>query len=978
MLHALGTGAGTRCAPHGCRVGRVVKCAGAMWAGALLLAGILRVVSAQGGATCPQAAPSPGAEALWTELSSASCSPTQIGSCCPTGWETAPQVGDTCYKFSNVAVSLSAGEAVCASFGAQLLHIVDSAQQFFVAQRLAGHSAWLGMRGDDPQSLKWTDGRRSAYSRMWHSRTHASATDAEQYWPADTAACAKLCSSNDVTCNTGDWDAVLCDAALHYVCQKPSGHPRAYTTWTNTQSDSMTAGDDGWIDVVLPFPFLFFGELFGAGDLIRASANGYITVGADSSHNLYGHTHSFPNSDSPNAVLAAFWTDLYPAGVEDGGGLYSLAETDRLVIEWREIPFWIPYREQGFCDNTAHADVCGRTVTFELVLHRDGSVQMLYMECDELPHPAENYPDHAPLAIGFENMDGTTGVNIIGSRSYTMNMTGLVISIPQSCHSNLPFCAARTANETAVCEPPAGRSSGTAGGSGSAGGGWVQVDPRSGATYYHASWHWGPSFALLMSFIVSIYRLYKVVTEGHIWRGHWISVENDAATIQAMLAAARAGGRGVGTVNALSSAEMASLVRLSSEQLREPAQRHPLQADASPAGRDSPSQAVAGPDYSPRSSPALANPITLPETPSTSTSGNFGDSWNHLQAGGQTRNFGNDLCAICMCSMLEPDVESTGTEADVFAPSLVQLTCLHVFHAECAEQWLQRSRECPVCKRDAVRGDGSADREAAARAHFAAQASGDQSTDEDETSGGISDQDRSEARRSITALGGGYRSCDRSTLIVCLACVTGLFITTASEISFVQHCKTQCVDGHQPELDLRCGFFVAISLVSFAMATVAMAALHTPVHRRCLWDGFCGWCLYSMVVVSISTSWYDKVLSAHEDDCDTYVKSDEQLQEVSLLPSVHLARLRVHAVVHRHCGGRWRALTVPSFWIAGALPDGDICRWLDLTAVRNGCRRGHTAHHSARKGSFNQVVPRRSCNGLSSHLAGSGPRRGRV
>ena len=204
-------------------------------------------------------------------------------------------------------------------------------------------------------------------------------------------------------------------------------------------------------------------------------------------------------------------------------------------------------------------------------------------------------------------------------------------------------------------------------------------------------------------------------------------------------------------------------------------------------------------------------------------------------------NFGNEMCAVCMCSMLEPDVEATGTEDE--APSLMQLTCTHVFHTECVEPWLRMNRECPICKRDAVHGDGSADREAAAAALMAEATLGDSSSDDDADTvggtgggggGGITDVDRAAARRAIGALG-GYRSCDRSTIVVCLACVTGLFITTVSEISYVRHCKVGA-NGNHLELDLRCGFFVAISLVSFAMASVSVAALHTPVRGRCLWE----------------------------------------------------------------------------------------------------------------------------------------------
>jgi hypothetical protein len=275
--------------------------------------------------------------------------------------------------------------------------------------------------------------------------------------------------------------------------------------------------------------------------------------------------------------------------------------------------------------------------------------------------------------------------------------------------------------------------------------------------------------------------------------------------------------------------------------------------------------------------------------------------------------------------MLDEDEE--GGSSDQFAVGgddaaiLMQLTCSHVFHAECVGPWLQRHRECPLCKRDAVHGDGSADREAAAAALFVP-------ADVEVGSGraGVEDSDSLASRQAIAALA-GYQVCNRSTVVICVACVTGLVITTSSEVSYVQYCGPRSSALAQT-LELRCGFFVAISAVSFSMATVAVAALHTPVRGRCLWDGFSGWCLYSFTIISVCSSWYDKLSSTHDsaygyDDncrdgnCGTYSTglTDEEraiAQAVEIL-SIMLRCAAALVAVVQLCTARERELSIQRF-----------------------------------------------------------------
>ena len=51
-----------------------------------------------------------------------------------------------------------------------------------------------------------------------------------------------------------------------------------------------------------------------------------------------------------------------------------------------------------------------------------------------------------------------------------------------------------------------------------------------------------------------------------------------------------------------------------------------------------------------------------------------------------------ESCAICLM-----EFEGGGEEAK-------ELGCGHCYHAECLDQWLQRSSVCPLCKRQARSG----------------------------------------------------------------------------------------------------------------------------------------------------------------------------------------------------------------------------------------------------------------------------------
>ena len=51
----------------------------------------------------------------------------------------------------------------------------------------------------------------------------------------------------------------------------------------------------------------------------------------------------------------------------------------------------------------------------------------------------------------------------------------------------------------------------------------------------------------------------------------------------------------------------------------------------------------------------------------------------------------NESCAICMEEYQEGDGTQNGK-------SIVELSCKHVFHAKCMEEWAEKNDICPMCR----------------------------------------------------------------------------------------------------------------------------------------------------------------------------------------------------------------------------------------------------------------------------------------
>jgi len=145
------------------------------------------------------------------------------------------------------------------------------------------------------------------------------------------------------------------------------------------------AGDDAWLDIPLPFPFLFYGVTYDFGQPIYVSTNGYINflVGNSSYSNL-----CLPEAATPNGAIYAFWDDLYVDGSASvRTELVGTAPNRQFVIEWRNVTF--------FADGT-------RRVDFEIVLHETGAILLQYRNINSDGRETGN-----SATVGLENQPGS-------------------------------------------------------------------------------------------------------------------------------------------------------------------------------------------------------------------------------------------------------------------------------------------------------------------------------------------------------------------------------------------------------------------------------------------------------------------------------------------------------------------------------------------------------------------------------------------
>jgi len=142
------------------------------------------------------------------------------------------------------------------------------------------------------------------------------------------------------------------------------------------------ADDDAQV-VALPFPFVFYGIEYNT---VRVSSNGYLTFGPDGTD----HTNDpVPSSADPNALIAAYWTDLDPSL---GGSIVTYHDevADRFIVQYTDV--------QPFGG--------GEPVSFQTILHLNGDILLQYELDTGIGSMEEN------LTVGIENAEGTIGSSV--------------------------------------------------------------------------------------------------------------------------------------------------------------------------------------------------------------------------------------------------------------------------------------------------------------------------------------------------------------------------------------------------------------------------------------------------------------------------------------------------------------------------------------------------------------------------------------
>ena len=188
--------------------------------------------------------------------------------------------------------------------------------------------------------------------------------------------------------------------AAGYTCDRiPAGYVEGDTPLP-------LSGDDGAVSVPLPFDFWLYGESY---DTAHVGTNGFV--------NFLTPDGAFwnapiPSPSPPNAAIYAFWDDLY---VDRGDSMYTatLGESPnrRFVIEWRDVTFYADF---------------GSRLSFEIVLHERGDIEMHYREIDG------GSDQGGSATIGIENAAGDDALQYSSDQPVVSNGLGLRFEAPDA------------------------------------------------------------------------------------------------------------------------------------------------------------------------------------------------------------------------------------------------------------------------------------------------------------------------------------------------------------------------------------------------------------------------------------------------------------------------------------------------------------------------------------------------------------------
>ncbi len=155
----------------------------------------------------------------------------------------------------------------------------------------------------------------------------------------------------------------------------------------------ISIGGDGVVEMALPFAFPFYDEIENS---LYIAGNGFVTFEPVTASFGAFSNGQIPDSDNPNALIAAFWDDIEP----QNGTLHYQTVGNKFILQYSDVPHYSG-GQTG-------------TVTFQIVLYSDGNIEFIYND-------VEGASFTNSCTIGIENSGGTDGAQVVFNNAYLKN-----------------------------------------------------------------------------------------------------------------------------------------------------------------------------------------------------------------------------------------------------------------------------------------------------------------------------------------------------------------------------------------------------------------------------------------------------------------------------------------------------------------------------------------------------------------------------
>lgn len=168
-------------------------------------------------------------------------------------------------------------------------------------------------------------------------------------------------------------------------------------------------GDDSYETLSLPFEFPFYEELKST---VYVASNGFLSFNAVSASS-YNNTQ-LPNTNTPNDLIAGYWTDLHPYG-----NVHYLSTADHFIVQFTDV--------QRYSNSSNY-------LTFQFILYPNGEIKIQYLADNDSYYNA---------TIGIEDSEGTSGMQIAFNTEFIEDNLAVLIS------QQTPISIANTSGEVA-------------------------------------------------------------------------------------------------------------------------------------------------------------------------------------------------------------------------------------------------------------------------------------------------------------------------------------------------------------------------------------------------------------------------------------------------------------------------------------------------------------------------------------------------